>query len=590
MEQQASFSLKTKILFSIIGLPSLLLITLFFWSIASFQKDKMAYIFESVGSHSMSLSERLSSKLDEVQRVLSISFTKDTNHHVNFCDILRKEWLPLDGLDALIYQSRRASGSCVGKDFDSINVVKKDRKKWQAILGKITPQSKYLQYNEDKREFVFGTQIDSTKLLMIFKKSQFIQKLLLPGTFHIALLDSSGATVFQTESSLIKKELEIPYSLQKNSIVLTAKNKFGNEYMMGYAPLKGFDFVAVTSIPKNEALFIIRDIMKKSILGFCALLTLAMIVGLFLAEDIAGTLKDILTVTKDITGGQFDVKVKVKRIDELGLIGRSINLMAVEIRRLLRETANKVRMEHEIKLTRILQSTFFPQNDVSYGNCKISGYYKSASECSGDWWYHLESNGKIYFFIGDATGHGVSAAFLTGTVFTALSTIVPSSSSLTEIAHRLNETVFQIHQGQIMMTLFMGEYDQLNKSIKFVNASHEVPLVLRKKEGPFDKKDIEILLEGRGPRVGERPNCSYEASNISLNKGDRVVCYTDGLFGIKNRSGQVLAERFFYRLLAESHGQNETLSDFSRHFLARLNEFEAYASDDDVTFFTLEVG
>ena len=198
--------------------------------------------------------------------------------------------------------------------------------------------------------------------------------------------------------------------------------------------------------------------------------------------------------------------------------------MAAEIKRLLSETAEKARMESELKTAQVVQSTLFPTGDLVHSDLEIRGFYQSASECGGDWWFYSEVGSKVYFWIGDATGHGVPAALVTSAAKSAAGILEKFPDlPLDRVMELFNSAIYGTSHGTVMMTFFLGCFDRDSMQFEYCNASHDPPFLMRPQEGKkLKKKDLTPLMEKIGKRLGETPDSQYEKVSIDLSPGDRI--------------------------------------------------------------------
>ena len=134
-------------------------------------------------------------------------------------------------------------------------------------------------------------------------------------------------------------------------------------------------------------------------------------------------LNTLFTATQRIAEGNFETKVEIPSSDEIGALSDSFNFMSDEITRFMGEMKEKARLENEVKVAQLVQSSFFPNDDITIGPVDISAFYQPASECGGDWWGYVEDENVLVLIIADATGHGVPAALLTATANCSINTI-----------------------------------------------------------------------------------------------------------------------------------------------------------------------
>ncbi len=256
----------------------------------------------------------------------------------------------------------------------------------------------------------------------------------------------------------------------------------------------------------------------------------------------------------------------------------TIALLNIE---LLNETAEKARMQTELEMAETVQRTLFPEKPVITKDIEVFGYFKSASETGGDWYYtlHDQFSKSLYVFIGDVTGHGVPAALNTATAYSFVHTLnlvrhnlinmlikyqqqaVVDSRILKSVAglispvnvlNLLNSVLLKKSQKAFLMTFFSTLIDLQKKKVYFANAGHEMPLIIR-----GDTKEIEPLVSS-GVRLGDQSNVSFEQKYIDIHTGDTIIWYTDGIIEGVNEQGEEYGTRRFYRTIKKAAGMNST--------------------------------
>lgn len=269
--------------------------------------------------------------------------------------------------------------------------------------------------------------------------------------------------------------------------------------------------------------------------------------------------------------------------------------IAFENIRLLKETAEKARMEKELETAKHVQDTMFPPATVQTDHLEIQSYYTPAAECGGDWWGYLElEEEKTLIAIGDATGHGAPAAMVTATskaVFSVLSRVGRSAPKLISspklILFLLNNAVFEATQGKVLMTFFVGVIDKKSKKITYSSASHD-PIYLYKTpasatpEDKGKKEFLDVLIAEQGQRLGQSAGAQYSESHTDLNSNDVLILYTDGIPEAKNSEDEEYGERKFLRLLTRY--AHQPLHKMRDEIIAEMKEFtHGEPLHDDIT-------
>ena len=254
--------------------------------------------------------------------------------------------------------------------------------------------------------------------------------------------------------------------------------------LISFADVGIGDLRVISVVPKSAALAATDLIKRQSILFLILLLGLAVFISVIGASGLTNGLKRLHLATLEIGKGNLTVHIPQSGRDEIADVSQSFNKMVSEVRRLLRETAEKVRMEGELKTASLIQSTFFPNPSMDCGRVQLRGYYHPASECSGDWWNFVQIGSKIFIIVCDATGHGVPAALLTSAARSAFSIAVELPDvDAGKCLEFLNRAIFDTTQGKMQMTAFVAMLDSETGDISFANAGHEPPFLYRKKIG-----------------------------------------------------------------------------------------------------------
>lgn len=364
----------------------------------------------------------------------------------------------------------------------------------------------------------------------------------------------------------------------------------GADYLASFAKPAFGDMVVVSFVKKEDALMAVNTLLQRSIIFFVFLISATTIVSLVASGTLTSSLRDLFSATKKVAEGHFDVRVDVKSKDEVGSLAKSFNVMAEEVSRLMMETAEKSRMESELKTAQTVQETLFPPAEGKFADLRIAGYYSPASECGGDWWHYCEVGDKIYLWIGDATGHGAPAALITSAAKSASTIIERLDIDPAHALELLNRAIYDVSRGRIMMTFFLACYDPATRLLTYSNASHEAPYLIPFKEGKLSKKDLNPLNEVNSPRLGQGRDTQYEQTSVQLQPGDRILFYTDGIPDIQNQKKESWGERAFLKSVVAC---NQDFPEISKSVQAMVSEFSNFRENaslvDDITFFMVAV-
>jgi len=241
-------------------------------------------------------------------------------------------------------------------------------------------------------------------------------------------------------------------------------------------------------------------------------------------------------------GGNFDQQDK----QTLEMICRFASV-AIENTNLLNESLEKQKMEQELNLARQVQTTFLPEETRMTG-FKIASVYAPAWQVGGDYYDIIPiAKGKLFFLLGDVTHKGLSAALVMTAVYSIIRAFVTSEPNIDikEIMGRLNSILCKdiIKAREMFITLFMAYVDIEEGWLEYCNGGHPPALFYRAAKGETQQ------LKQTGPLVGQFVGVNYLSNRIEIGRGDRILCYTDGLIEAQDKNGELYGlsrlERFF---------------------------------------------
>jgi serine phosphatase RsbU (regulator of sigma subunit) len=199
--------------------------------------------------------------------------------------------------------------------------------------------------------------------------------------------------------------------------------------------------------------------------------------------------------------------------------------------RMKRAAIERVALAKDVELTAAVQASFIPpREEMNLGALRLAGAYVPASRCGGDWWsYRPLAGGRALVLIGDATGHGISAAMVTAAAKGCADVVLErlgDEPDLGQILDTLDAAIRRVGGGNLHMTIFVTLLDPRAGEVHYANAGHNVPYVCRPREG---KRPELKVLPARGNPLGSGEGPVYELGRRPLLPGDVIVWYTDGI-------------------------------------------------------------
>lgn len=255
---------------------------------------------------------------------------------------------------------------------------------------------------------------------------------------------------------------------------------------------------------------------------------------------------------------------------------------------LMLEVADRVVMKRDLEIARDIQRWLLPATPPQIQGLSIAFATRPANTVAGDFYDVFArpvTAGQPHFLlaVADVAGKSIPAALLMATFQASLKTLSETSCSLAELVLAMNHYACTNSQGGLRFTTaFLAEYDPASRALTYINAGHNAP-ILRRNSGV-----IERLTNGGLP-LGIQANAAYPSGQVSLQPGDWLVVFTDGLVEAVNASDQEYDEQ---RLLNVLQGATaEAPDELLRRLMSDLDAFVgATPQHDDVTCLVVKSG
>jgi len=207
------------------------------------------------------------------------------------------------------------------------------------------------------------------------------------------------------------------------------------------------------------------------------------------------------------------------------------------VHHLAEESSQRQRIDREIEIARQVQERLLPQIYPLVKGLDFAGFSRTAQEVGGDYYDFIAlDNGRLGIAVGDVSGKGISAALLMASIRSALHGLTFSGTlSLARIIEGLNRIIYDSSTSNRFVTFFFGEYDPSTRTLDYVNAGHNAPVLLRptapghdsfcSPEGPC----MVERLETGGPVLGIFTDVQYEQGRCQLQPYDILIAFTDGI-------------------------------------------------------------
>ena len=248
--------------------------------------------------------------------------------------------------------------------------------------------------------------------------------------------------------------------------------------------------------------------------------------------------------------------------------------IAIENARLYRLAVDKGRMERELQVAREVQASLLPRHTPQIEGWEFAAFWQPAREVAGDF-YDFIPGDRLGVVIADVSDKGMPAA-----LFMALSRSIVRAS----VAHihqpaegisQANRLICADATNGMFVTLFYAQLDPVTGELVYVNAGHNPPLLLRAGSGEL----IELLRTGMV--LGIHESGLYDQRSVTLNAGDLILFYTDGVTDALDTQGNEFGLDHLRRMLLDHRGASAT--ELAATLDRTLAEFGGAVRYDDIT-------
>ena len=185
--------------------------------------------------------------------------------------------------------------------------------------------------------------------------------------------------------------------------------------------------------------------------------------------------------------------------------------------------------------------------------------------------------------VGDASGKGVAAALMMASVQSSLRTAALfTGNDPAALLRIVNLQAYASSLADRYATVFYGLFDRSTRMLRYVNAGHTPPVVLRR-NGSID------TLETGGAPVGMFSDSSYADGVAQLDGGDVVVTYTDGVVEAANQSGEEWGLDGLLKATAAARQGTGNAEHLVRSIFNSMDDFSRGCQTDDATLAILRV-
>ena len=322
---------------------------------------------------------------------------------------------------------------------------------------------------------------------------------------------------------------------------------------------------------------------------------IALVFGLALARSITGSVHELFTGTERVRQGDFTHKIAVRSDDQLGELAGSFNSMTASIEDLLRQAAEKKRLEEELRIAHEIQMSLLPQGPLRMPGLSVTALCVPARDVGGDYYDFLPLDGhRLGVLIADVSGKGTSAALYMAELKGLVLSLSQIHTSPRELLIAANSIIAEHLDARSFITMTYAVLDLRARTMTYARAGHTPLIYVPGRDGvaaaPGHAKILapDGLVLGLKIDGGEMFARLLQEDTIPLCAGDLYLFFTDGISEAMNAHDDCFGEQRLGQLV-ESHAHLP--SDELRERV--LREISAFVGDapqhDDMTMILLKV-
>lgn len=348
-----------------------------------------------------------------------------------------------------------------------------------------------------------------------------------------------------------KNKINLAEALEKglsNTMIVYPEYRNSEKHWGYYTRIKEVEWTLFFALPYKELyqpLYLaILKMLFFSVLG-------VLIIYLIITYITNKLIEPLSTVTSQLQKfSSRSGKQELETLNEIMLVSESLNNIQVWYEKFKRDRSHEElkskSIEQDLLQASEIQQSLIKTNFSEFDKIKeidIYAIYEPARIVSGDLFdYFFIDKEHIIITMGDVSGKGVPAA-----LFMSIAQTLIKSNGTSLLARRIvkktNNKLFTVNQHQFFLTLFLGILNIKTGVFDYCNAAH-TPSYILKLNG-----EIIELAQSHGLPLGVYSNKKYSDSKITLDKGDSIILYTDGVTDLQDENKvQFGNERFIENL------------------------------------------
>ena len=236
----------------------------------------------------------------------------------------------------------------------------------------------------------------------------------------------------------------------------------------------------------------------------------------------------------------------------------------------------------EMQIAQQIQLSLLPPAPPPLQGIDCAGRCVPATHIGGDYYDIFLNGDEVEMVIADVSGHSVGAALIMVETRSVLRAQLQTLHSPAEILAALNHLLHDdLTRAELFITMSYLSYHTKTGRLRYTNAGHPPPLLYRASGDSFLELDAEGLI------IGVHREVSFQERSLSIERGDLLLLYTDGIIEAEGAGGELFGTRRLQTILSREH--RKPAAEVITAVLAAVRAFSGLASfKDDISMLVLK--
>ncbi len=327
-----------------------------------------------------------------------------------------------------------------------------------------------------------------------------------------------------------------------------------------------------------------------SVVIFAFSIVVSIIVFNKLTKSIVKPISVLSEGAKKIGEGDLYYKIDLDTNDELSDLADSFNNMTGELNKYIKELTSvmmdKERLETELDVAKRIQVSMLPTKFPNYEEFDIIASMTPAKKVGGDFYdFFFIDEEHLAFNIADVSGKGVPAALFMGKAKALIKDSLKFTGDPSKALFVVNNQLCEDNDEGMFVTAFAGVLNIKTGELVYANAGHNPPLVYSKENEQYEyiKPKANFILAAMS-------NLRYKNESITLKKGERIFCYTDGVTEAMDISNSLYSEDRLLKTLNSEDIKNKSIQEVLEYVKNDIDKFSSGVQQaDDITMLSIEL-